>query len=323
MKIFITGITGSGGSYLGEFLLQKKAGFEIVGSSRQSNALSHPFLKNIKDKVKIVNCDLCDFGSFFRVINKERPEAIYHIASIANVRESFENPIYFVNNNINLTLNLLEIIRTLKEIDGYNPKIIICSTSEVYGSVKEIDNPISEKSPLNPINPYGVSKLAQDSLSYVYQESFDLNIIRTRMFSYFNAKRKDLFASSFAIQAIEIQNKKREKLVHGNLSSKRTFLDIRDAMEAYYLCLDDARNKNVYNIGGNDIISVGDFIGQLEQKLGIEIQKEQNPNLMRPSDITLQIPDSSKFKKDTGWNTNYNLQQSIDYFLDEIREYHF
>lgn len=323
MKIFITGITGSGGSYLAEFLLKKDSTLNIAGSSRQLNAANHPFLKKIKDKIRIFNCDLCDFGSFFRVLNKERPDAIYHIASIANVKESFDNPISFINNNINLTLNLLEIVRTLKEIDGYNPKIIICSTSEVYGVVEEKDNPISEKNALNPVNPYASSKLSQDSLSYVYQESFGLNIIRTRMFSYFNAKRKDLFSSSFAIQALEIKNGKRSTLLHGNLNSRRTFLDIRDAMESYWLCFTTAKNKNVYNIGGNHIISVGGFIDVLGEKLEIKIQKELSQSLVRPVDITLQIPDCTKFKNDTGWSAKYGIDDSINYFLEEIKEYHF
>jgi nucleoside-diphosphate-sugar epimerase len=94
-------------------------------------------------------------------------------------------------------------------------------------------------------------------------------------------------------------------------------------MEAYWLCLSKAKNKEVYNIGGDNIISVGDFINELENKLQIKIEKEQSASLVRPVDIKLQIPNCNKFKKDTGWFPIYNAEESINYFLQEIKEYHF
>src|SRR6185295_19825854 len=106
-----------------------------------------------------------------------------------------------IQNNILGTANLLETVRLL-EID---PIIQLCSTSEVYGQVDPKNVPISEECPLNPINPYAVSKLAQDALGFTYYKSYGMKVIRTRMFAYLNPRRTDLFATSFAMQVARIE----------------------------------------------------------------------------------------------------------------------
>ena len=116
---------------------------------------------------------------------------IFHLASNADARGSFNEPLLHTKNNTLITANLLEAVRKLK----INPLIIICSTSEVYGNVKRKDMPIKENQMIAPINPYAVTKTYQDLLSQVYSSSFNLKIIITRMFSYTNARRKNLFHS--------------------------------------------------------------------------------------------------------------------------------
>ena len=124
-KILITGITGSGGSYLGEYISEKTDSI-IYGTTRSHNDINHRNLKKIKDRITLACLDLTDFVALFRFLDKERPARIFNIASIANVRQSFDNPVHTVNNNINITLNLLEAIRLLKDKEGYNPIVICC-----------------------------------------------------------------------------------------------------------------------------------------------------------------------------------------------------
>jgi GDP-D-mannose dehydratase len=256
-----------------------------------------------------------------RLIEKEKPDIIFHIASIANVRESFDNPTTVVKNNINITLNLLEVIRLLKIKNNYNPTIQICSTSEVYGNADSKFIPINEECPLAPINPYAVSKLTQDSLSYVYYLNYGLKIIRTRMFSYLNAKRNNLFATSFAVQILKIQKGEQKILEHGSLNSKRTLLDVRDAVEAYWIASTKGKIGEVYNIGASEIISVKDVLNRLIRECGTEIKTKESNSLIRPSDISIQIPDCSKFYKQTKWKPKYNLDESFKYFWEEVRSY--
>jgi len=321
MRILITGITGSGGSYLAEYI-NTNTNDEIFGTTRAHNDINHRNIRRVKNKINLTCVDLTDFPSLLRFLDKNRFDIIFHIASIANVRESFDNPTHIINNNINITLNLFEVIRLLKEKDGYNPVCVSCSSSECYGNPEPKHIPINENCPLKPINPYAVSKMAQDNLSYVYFLNYGLNIIRTRMFSYFNAKRLDLFASAFAKQILDIKNGKKENLlIHGNLSSIRTMIDVRDAAESYYLTAIKGRVGEVYNIGGTIQTSVGDILQKLIEISNIKINTRQEQSLLRPSDVCKQVPDISKFTTDTGWKLKYDLKESLDFFWKEMNEF--
>jgi len=220
-----------------------------------------------------------------------------------------------MQNNVMGTANLLEALRMMK----LNPVFVAISTSEVYGIVREEDTPIGELHPIQPVNPYAVSKLAQDALSYAYWKSYGLNVIRTRAFTYLNPRRHDIFATAFTRQVVEIELGLRKVLKHGNLESTRTIIDVRDCMRAYWMAATLGTVGEVYNIGGRTIISVGQFLSFLKERAACEILTELDPSLLRPVDVTMQIPDVSKFQADTGWYPVYSFEDSIAFFLDEIR----
>tara|TARA_B100000767_G_C19722129_1_gene517764 strand:- start:231 stop:1190 length:960 start_codon:yes stop_codon:yes gene_type:complete len=313
-KILITGISGSGGSYLAEHLIEKKKYF-VYGLTRSKNKSKNlDKIKNNK-KFKLYYCDLLDFKMIKKIIKKINPKIIFHLAADADVHKSFTKPYSVVSNNVNSTLNLLEALR----VNNYKGRFIMCSTSEVYGNVPANKQPITEKNSFNPINPYAVSKTFQDQLSLNYKKIYNLDIIITRMFTYLNARRGNLFASSFARQIVNIETKKQKILNHGNLSSTRTILDIRDAMEAYRLAAEKGRSGGVYNISGNTSITVRNFLKKLINKSTTKIKTKEDKNLVRPVDIDLQISSSELFKKDTGWKEKFNLDESINYLLKETR----
>ena len=314
-RILITGITGSGGSYLAEHILKKKNKIKIFGLYRSKGYLSY-LKKKHKKKINFFNVDLKKYNNLKSIINNIKPDLIFHLASNADVRESFDKPIELTNNNNLITSNLLEVIRALK----LKPLIIICSTSEVYGSVEKKDMPINENQPTNPINPYAVSKLFQDFIAQVYIKSFNFKIIITRMFSYTNPRRDNLFQTSFAKQISLIEKGKLGTLKHGNLQSVRNFIDIDDAMEAYWLAAKKGKIGEIYNIGGEKIISVKSFLNELIKLSKTKINKVPDKKLFRPLDINLQVCDSRKFKKDTGWKPKVNFKVSINKLMLECRK---
>lgn len=317
-KVLITGITGSGGSYLAEYIIQNGLG-KVMGTTRDHSNTRN--LINIHDKIDLKYLDLNDSLSVYRLIDEGRPDIIFHIASMANVRKSFDYPHDVITNNINITLNLLECVRLVKNKDGYNPIIQICSTSEVYGAVAPENVPITENCPLKPINPYAVSKMAQDNLGYIYFSNYAMNVVRTRMFTYLNARRADLFATAFARQILAIKKGEKDILEHGNLETVRTFIDVREAAEAYWLATQKCKAGEVYNIGGSVGISIGKFMELLIDKMGVEVKTYQNPKLMRPTDTTIQIPDMSKFTNATGWKPQIPFDKSVDYFIEELYKF--
>lgn len=311
----ITGISGSGGSYLADYIVDNHPNVKVHGISRWHSTSTPQNLVKSKDKVTLHECDLNDFSAVFSVLRLVKPDLIFHLASHANVRASFINPLAVIQNNIMGTANLFEAIRAV----GINPRIQLCSTSEVYGQVDPKNVPIREDCPINPSNPYAVSKTAQDHLGYVYFRSYGMPVIRTRMFAYLNPRRHDLFATSFAMQVARIEAGLQKELLHGNLDSTRTIIDVRDAMEAYWLAIEKCIPGEVYNIGGPTTITVGEFLKLLKKKATCRIPSRLDPALLRPVDVTLQIPNVSKFTAQTGWKPRYTFEESIAFLLDHCR----
>ena len=313
--VLITGITGSGGSYLAEYLVRNHPTIKIHGISRWHSTSNSDNLESINSCVEIHECDLNDLGSVYRVINQVRPEVIFHLASHAKVRASFDIPIGVLSNNVLGTANLLEAVR-MTEI---HPIIQICSTSEVYGQVEPSNVPIDEHCPIRPASPYAVSKVAQDLLGQVYFSSYGTHVITTRMFTYINPRRTDLFATSFAKQIAWIEHGLQDVVVHGNLDSVRTLIDVRDAMSAYWKAVIHCEPGETYNIGGVTTMSVGEVLEKLMSLSNSDISTRVDPDLLRPTDVTLQIPDTEKFRKATGWLPQYEVEESLQDLIEYWR----
>jgi len=314
-RALITGITGSGGSYLAEYIVQHHPEVEVHGIGRWHSTSTADNLSQIRSRVTVHECDLMDFSSVLATLEKARPDAVFHLAAHANVRASFQTPLGVMNNNIMGTANLFEAIRSAK----LNPAFQMCSTSEVYGQVDPKDVPITEGTPMRPSSPYAVSKVTQDLLGYAYFVAYKMPVIRTRMFAYLNPRRVDLFATSFARQVARIERGLQKELVHGNLDSVRTIIDVRDAMRAYWDAALYCTPGEAYNIGGKTTMTVGQFLDLLKSLARTPIPSRVDPALLRPADVTLQIPNTEKFEKATGWKPQYSFEESVSFLLDHWR----
>ena len=313
-NVMVSGITGSGGSYLAEYILENHPEWNVFGLHRWHSSTTLSNINSFKGMVEIFEADLCDLGSVIRALQICRPSRIFHLAAYANVRKCFDTPLAVVYNNVIGTHNLLEAVRAVC------PECLvqICSTSEVYGNPEIF--PMTEAHPHMPVNPYSVSKDTQEKLAYSYYKCWKIRCIITRMFAYINPRRRDLFATAFAYQIAEIEAGKRDVLRHGNLDSIRTLIDVRDAMESYWVACDHCFPGEAYNIGGKDVLSVGQFLERLIQHAKVPIKTELDKNLLRPVDVTRQICDTKKFESVTGWKPRYTLDESIQFLLDHVRK---
>ena len=312
-KALITGISGSGASYLADFLLTQD--LEVHGVARWHSTTNNSNLKKIINKITVHECDLLDLSSVIRTLRKVKPDFVFHLASHANVRSCFDNPIAVMNNNVNCTINLFEAIR----LENLDPIIQLCGTSEVYGQVKSEDLPITEENKIDPVNIYAISKLAQEKIAKSYHLAYGMKVVITRMFAYVNPRRRDIFSNAFAKKVTDIEKGKIKILTHGNLESTRTLLDVRDAMESYWIASNNCSYGEEYNIGGETVITVGEFLNILKSKSKVNIPSEVDPDLFRPVDVTLQIPSVDKFKKKTGWKPKYSFEDSVGLLLDYYR----
>ena len=238
-KALITGITGMVGSHLTDFLLEK-TDWDIQGMCRwrspQDN-IEHLIPKvNTGDRVFFHYGDLCDYISLQNVIEKVKPDYVFHLAAQSYPQTSFSSPINTFDTNIQGTENLLEAIRKCPDID---PWIHVCSSSEVFGRVPKEKVPIDEECTFHPASPYAISKVGTDLIGRFHAEAYGQKVLVTRMFTHTGPRRGDVFVeSSFAKQIAMIEMGQIEPVVKvGNLESLRTFVDVRDAVKAYHMLL--------------------------------------------------------------------------------------
>src|SRR3990172_4482880 len=317
MRALITGITGFVGSHLAEYLLARQPHVEVHGLKRWRSPLDN--LEGILPSVHLCDGDLRDARSMTKVIGEVRPDLIYHLAAQSFVTASFDAPTDSVETNVVGTINLLEAVRAA----GIDPVIHVCSSSEVYGQVMPEELPITELTPLRPSSPYAVSKVGEDMVGYQYFVSYGLKTIRSRMFTHTGPRRGHVFAeSAFAQQIAQIELGLQEPTMQvGNLDSVRTFADVRDTVVAYWLLTAKCRPGEVYNIGGNRTMKVGEMLEILRSmSTRRDITIQTSPRLRRPSDVTLQVPCTDKFVRETGWRPEIPLEQTLRDLLDYWRQ---
>src|SRR3989338_6635618 len=315
-KALITGITGFVGSHMAELLLGE--GVEVHGIQRWRSKTEN--IEHLTDKVKIEEADLLDAHSLYTVIDKIKPDYIFHLAAQSFVQSSWASPTQTLEVNIIGTAHLFEAVRKT----GLPISIQIACSSEEYGKVLPDEVPISETNPLRPLSPYAVSKLAMDYLGYQYFESYGMRIIRTRGFNHTGPRRGDVFAeSTFAKQIAEIEKGKKEPVVHvGNLEAKRDYTDVRDIVKAYYLSVQKCQSGEVYNIATGKSWKIRDVLNLLLSMSKVKISIVQDADRMRPSDVPILLGDNSKFVEKTGWKPEIKFEKTLEdllnYWLERI-----
>jgi GDP-mannose 4,6-dehydratase len=330
MRVLITGITGFVGSHMADYLLKNVPDVEIFATRRwrsKEDNIKHLFGN---EQVVLEECDLLDRGSLARIIHISKPDIVYHFAAQSFPESSFLTPVSTITTNTIGTTNLLEEFRLAKERNYCDPTIISISSSEVYGIPTEDEIPITEINPIRAANPYSISKVGHDLMSQYYYKAFDMKVIITRMFSHEGKRRGKRFAlSSFAHQIVTYEKKKgfgKEgnwyEIYHGNLESVRTYSHIDDAVHAYWLAVDNCNYGEVYNIGGDETCTIGDALDVLisKSKNPESFIKLPDPERIRPTDITLQVPDSTKFREKTGWKPIKGLEEICDDLLNYWRK---
>ena len=321
---FITGITGMVGSHLADFLYEN-TDWNIVGLTRWRSPLEN--IKNLidpinnKNRVKLIYGDLNDDNSLDLAIKTTMPDYVFHLAAQSFPLTSFTSPVDTLNTNILGTARLLEAIKKNK------PECIVhvCASSEVFGRVTKDKLPINEECLFHPASPYAISKTGTDLLGRFYAEAYKMNVVTTRMFTHTGPRRGDVFAeSSFAKQIAMIEAGYLDPVIKvGNLNSLRTVADVRDAVRAYYMLVTiNPIPGEYYNIGGTHTCEIADVLNTLlsfspmQQKIQIEV----DPERLRPIDADLQVPNTEKFYKHTGWKTEIPFRQTMEDLLNYWRQ---
>ncbi|MBI2304641.1 MAG: GDP-mannose 4,6-dehydratase [Chloroflexi bacterium] len=311
MKALITGIAGFAGSHLAEYLLQE--GLSVLGILRGTT----DNIDHIRHRLTLYTLDLTRERPV-EILQEERPELVFHLAAQASVTRAWQDPESTMINNVLAQLNLLQAVVEAE----IKPGILILGSNEEYGLVKKEESPVTENNPLRPINPYGVSKIAQDMMGYQYFLSHGLRCFRLRPFPHIGPRQAPFFvAASLAKQIAEAEVGRRPPVVQvANLEASRDFTDVRDVVRGYYLALTRGEPGEVYNLGSGREISIRNILDFLLARARISISVEQEPHTPRPIDpLSTGTCDYSRFQKATDWQPQIAIEQTLGDILEYWR----
>ncbi len=316
-KVLITGTTGFVGSHMADYVLEK--GHKVYGLKRWN--LSR--LRNVShllSKIEFLDCDLTDNVGIASIIKKIKPTKIFHFAAHSYIGQSWSHPNTYMDVNYGGTVNLLEAVRHA----NISPKILIAGSVSMYGDIPEKYLPMKEDTPQNPLNPYAVSKMAQDYIGYVYHKSYGLHVVRTRAFNLEGPRRDNVFGLPwYAYQVAKIEAKRqRPEITTGYVSAKRNFIHVKDIVRAYWLALEKCKPE-VYLVGTQKKDHFHTFDDAIKKLISLSTTKNIKHKVVekfiRPTNETVVIGDSSKFNKATGWEPKIPFDDIMADVLDYWR----
>lgn len=312
MRILITGAGGFVGTHLIKEL-QQNQGVEIFAAVYQATS-------DISSLVRgdhILPGDLTDYAFAEQLIQTTKPDIIYHLAALSVVHNSAEHATSVINSNTTISYNLLEATRL------YGPQarfMAICSAN-VYGLVDPCEIPLSETTPFRPLNPYAVSKIAQEMLALQYYLAHGLDVVILRPFNHTGVgQTTDFVIPAFAKQFVQIEKGATPVIEVGNLETTRDFTDVSDMVKAYVLASEKCVSGTAYNIGSGRGYTIREILNIFQKITGKTVEIKENQSLIRKSDVPVLIADASKFRESTGWEPKVSLETTISDILNYWRK---
>lgn len=305
----ITGISGQDGSYLAEFLLSKN--YEVWGTIKRNSVAENQTsrIDHIFSQLKLEYADMTDMSSLVRVIQLSQPDEIYNLAAQSHVRISFDQPLYTANATGLGSLNLLEATRLVKP----NTKIYQASSSEMFGNNIDNDGFQRETTPMNPVSPYGASKVFAYNISRNYRHSYDMFVSNGILFNHESPRRGTNFVTNKVCKAaVRIKLNLASELKIGNLTASRDWGHAKDYVEAMWLILQqDKADDFVCSTGVSH--TVQDLVEYVFGKLELDYTQyvKQDSKFYRPEELDVLKGDSTKLVK-LGWKPTYTFESMLD-----------
>ena len=318
-RALITGINGQDGSYLAEYLLS--LGYEVYGIIRRHSVSENQDtrLGAISDKVHTLYGDLTDYPSLVRIFMEVKPDEIYNLGAMSHVRVSFDIPSYTIETNALGVLNMLEVYRTLCPA----AKFYQASSSEMFGNSVDEDGVQRLTTPLNPVSPYGCAKVMGYHLVKHYRHAYKLHACNGILFNHESPRRGSNFVTNKVVKgAVEIKQGIRDTLELGNLDSQRDWGHAKDYVRAMHMLLThDTPDEWIVATGITH--SVRQLCEYVFNELGLDYKDYvvQNPIYMRPEELNYLRGDSTRIRKELGWDPQYTfesmLNEMIAYWMNQ------
>lgn len=290
-------VTGAGG-FVGKWLVEhlRGQGDEVVAVDR--------------------DVDVTDSGAVRAVVLDARPGAVYHLAALSHVGQSWDDPSAVVQVNTLGTATVLDACTRCPEL----PTVLIVSSAEVYGQVPADRQPISEDEPMAPVTPYAGSKAAAEMLAVQAHLGRGLPVVRVRPFNHVGPRQSDSFVvPALAARIVDAERLGKPTMAVGNLSARRDLTDVRDIVRAYRLAVVHGEPGAVYNVCSGTSPSIDEVAHCLLGLAGAKLRLEVDPALARPADVPVVRGDAARFHAATGWAPQYTLEQTLADVLDDRR----
>ena len=287
MRSLITGGRGFVGTWLAEHL--RDLGDEVVAIDRE--------------------VDVTNAAALLDAMSSAAPDAVYHLAALTHVGQSWEEPLQVLEVNVIGTAAVLAAARRC----ATDPRVLVTSSAEVYGAVTDPGLlPLDEDSPTAPLTPYAASKLAAEAVVAQAHLGHGQHVITVRPFNHIGPGQTPNFAvPALAQRIVEADRRGAPTIPVGNLSARRDFTDVRDVVRAYRLLIESGRPGEVYNVCSGRDVSIREIADGLLALAGTTLEFETDPALVRPVEVPVLRGDPARLVEATGWKPEVPLEQTL------------
>ena len=302
----VTGAEGFIGSHLVKFLQAKK--WDVVGSYGLPARNPFPELPNLT----FVQCDLRNGQRVAQILHEYKPTHVFHLGAQSLPTVSWADPVGTFESNIMGSLHLFEAVRYMKR----RPVVVSACSSAEYGHVPPAAIPVSEDQALQPLHPYGISKVCLDLLAHEYFLDYKIPATNIRLFNTTGPGKTSDAPSDFVRQLARIKKGLQPPVIEvGNLTPRRAFLDVHDTVRGFYLAALKGKRGEAYNLCASRTFRIHELLHTAIRLSGVKVAVRPVSRLMRPSDEKIIFGRTEKIRRDTGWKPVMSMEQTLSSML--------